>query len=335
MMDRREFSVTLGLATAAGIVRPRALYGAGQQATVFDWREIGSGLHVAFGAGGNVLALADGGSLLLVDTKHAGYGQALHMEAERFGGALRAVVNTHHHPDHIGSNPFFTSQVPVLGQTRGVPRAAAWGESTINGILEDPIGRLEQMTQQVRNMDLDGSATNAGVESMAAYVSMAENMKPSDFSATETFDSDLEKTVGATVVQLRYIDRGHTDNDAFVYLPQRNVIHGGDLFFNGLHPRIDVSADATTVGWQRCITAMIELADDDTVCIPGHGDISDIDGLRSFYDYFDILRAFVQKEIAAGRTRAQISEMQPPEFREWSTARLSDNLGVVYDEITS
>ena len=80
---------------------------------------------------------------------------------------------------------------------------------------------------------------------------------------------------------------------------------------------------------------MIETCNNDTVCVPGHGEISDVDGLRSFHNYFDILRAFVQKEIDAGRTRAQITEMQPPEFREWSRRRLDQNLGVVYDELTA
>ena len=148
-------------------------------------------------------------------------------------------------------------------------------------------------------------------------------------------DGELEVTVGTTRVELRHIDRGHTDNDIFVFIPEANVLHGGDLFFNRVHPRIDVGADATTVGWQRCLDAMIDAADNDTVCIPGHGDISDIDGLRSFHGYFDILRSLVQKEIAAGRTREQIMEMQPAEFRDWPANRLNQNLGIVYDELTS
>lgn len=335
MIDRREFSVTLGLAAAAGLVRPRAVFGTGQRATVFDWQRINDSMRVAIGAGGNVLAVSDGGSLLLIDTKHVGYGQALRSEAESGGARLERVINTHHHPDHIGSNPFFTGEVPVVSQTRGVARARTFGEQTLSGVLQDPVGRLESMTGQVRDMQIATPAKNAGTESMAAFVAMAERLKPSDFAATESFDGELEVSVGSTRAELRYIDHGHTDNDIFVLFPQANVLHGGDLFFNGLHPRIDVGAGATTVGWQRCITAMIELADADTVCIPGHGDISDIDGMRSFYGYFDILRTVVQVGIDAGRSREQIAEMQPPEFREWSTARLSDNLGIVYDELTS
>jgi len=335
ILDRREFSTTMALAAAAGLVRPRATFGLGQQATVFDWRPINDSMRVAFGAGGNVLAVSGGGNLLLVDTKHVGYGKALRTEAESFAGPVQRVINTHHHPDHIGSNPFFTGEVPVVGQTRGVARAAAFGEQTVAGILEDPLGRLERMNRQVRDLDISGAAKNVGSESMAAFVAMAESMKAADFSATETFDRELEVTVGATRVELRHIDRGHTDNDIFVFLPAANVIHGGDLFFNGLHPRIDVGADGTTVGWQRCINAMIEVADNDTVCIPGHGDISDISGLRSFHGYFDILRSFVRREIDAGRTREQIMEMQPSEFRDWPTNRLNQNLGTVYDELTA
>ncbi len=334
-MNRRELSTTLALAAAAGLVRPRAGFGGGQQATVFDWRTINDSMHVAVGGGGNVLAVSDGGNLLLVDTKNAGYGKVLRTEAEARGGRLRRVINTHHHPDHIGGNPFFTGEVPVVGQSRGVARASAFGEQSIAALKEDPVGRLERMNRQVRGLDTSAEAKAVGSESMAAFVAMAESMEGTDFAATETFDDELEVTVGSTRVELRHIDRGHTDNDLFVFLPEANVIHGGDLFFNGLHPFIDVGAGATTMGWQRCIDAMIEAADDETVCIPGHGDLSDIDGLRSFRGYFDILRTFVQGEIDAGRTREQIMEMQPPEFREWPANRLNQNLGTVFDEITA
>ena len=36
MFNRREFSTTLALASASGLVRPRATFGIGQQSTVFD-----------------------------------------------------------------------------------------------------------------------------------------------------------------------------------------------------------------------------------------------------------------------------------------------------------
>lgn len=333
-MDRREFSVMLGLAAAAGVVRPRALFGSGQQATVFDWQPINDTMHAGFGAGGNVMVIAGGGGSLLVDTKNAGYGRVLRAEAEAIGGPLQQVINTHHHGDHIGGNPFFTGDVPVIGQARGVARATASGQQTIEGLREDPAGRLERLQRQIGGMEISADARAAGAESAESFVAMAESLQGSAFAATETFDSELEVTIGTTRVELRHISRGHTDNDLFVYLPQANVIHAGDLFFNGIHPFIDVSADATTTGWQRCIDAMIEVADAGTVCIPGHGPLSDVEGLRAFHGYFDTLRAFVQRQINAGRTREQITEMQPEEFNDWPPARLNQNLGIVYDELT-
>ena len=80
---------------------------------------------------------------------------------------------------------------------------------------------------------------------------------------------------------------------------------------------------------------MIELCDTYTTVIPGHGPITDVDGLWAFSKYFDDLRDFVQKEIGAGRTKEQIMEMQPPAFRDMPARRRNTNLGVVYDELTS
>ena len=337
MFNRREFSTTLALCAASGLVRPRAAFGVGQQATVFDWRSINDSMQVAFGAGGNVLAVTDGGSLLLVDTKNAGFGKVLRSEAESFGGTLESVINTHHHGDHIGGNPFFTAaDIPVYGQERGVQRALRAGSQTLAGILRDPIARLQRLEQQVQNMDVATPARNAGSESVAAFIAMGdEQMTAMNFTATETFEDEFEVEVGSTTVELRHIDLGHTDNDVFVFIDDASVLHGGDLFFNGLHPFIDTSADATTVGWQNCLAEMIDVANNDTVVIPGHGEITDIDGLRDFSNYFDILRDFVQKEIDAGRSRELIMEMQPPEFDDWSPRRLNQNLGIVYDELTA
>jgi glyoxylase-like metal-dependent hydrolase (beta-lactamase superfamily II) len=334
-LDRRELSVMLGLAGVAGVVWPRALFGGGQQVTFFDWRPINEGMRVAFGAGGNALVVREGGRSLLVDCKNAGFGGVLRAEAEAFGGPLARVINTHHHGDHIGGNPAFTGDIPVVGQARGVARATEGGRSTLEGIRSDPAGRLERLERQVQNLEVSAGARRAGSESVAGFVAGAAEMEGSDFAATETFDDQLEVRLGTLAIELRHIDRGHTDNDLFVRIPAANVVHGGDLFFNGLHPFIDTGAGATTVGWQRCIAAMVEQCNADTVVIPGHGELSDVNGLRAFSGYFDTLRRVVQQAIRDGRTREQITELQPVEFRDWPAARLNQNLGIVYDELTA
>ena len=335
MFNRREFSSTLALAAAAGMALPRRLLGLTQQDTVFDWRPINERMRAAYGAGGNALVVSDGGRSLLIDCKNAGFGGVLRAEAEAFGGPLAHVVNTHHHGDHIGGNPAFTGDVPVVGQARGVARATEGGNSTLEGIRSDPAGRLERLERQVQNMEISAAARRAGSESLAGFVAGAAEMEGTDFAATETFDDELEVRLGTLVVELRHIDRGHTDNDLFVLIPAANVLHGGDLFFNGLHPFIDTGAGATTVGWQRCLAAMVEQCDADTVVIPGHGELSDVNGLRAFSGYFDTLRRLVQQAIRDGRTREQITALQPVEFSDWPAARLNQNLGVVYDELTA
>jgi glyoxylase-like metal-dependent hydrolase (beta-lactamase superfamily II) len=335
MFNRREFSSALALAAAGGVALPNALLARAQQDTVFDWRPINDLMRVAFGAGGNVLVMREGGRSLLVDTKNAGFGAVLRAEAEAFGGPLSHVVLTHHHGDHIGGTPAFRPDVPVVGQTRGVARATEGGNGTLEAVRSDPAGRLERLERQVQSMGLSEEARRAGTEAVAGFVARAAQMEGSEFAATETFDDAREVRLGTFVVELRHIDRGHTDNDLFVLIPAANVLHGGDLFFNGLHPFIDTSAGATTVGWQRCLAAMVEQCDADTVVIPGHGEISDVNGLRAFSGYFDTLRRLVEQAIRDGRTREQVTALQPVEFSDWPAARLNQNLGVVYDELTA
>jgi len=333
-MDRREFSVTLGLAAAAGLVVPRVSFGA-QRATVFDWQSINDSMRVAMGGGGNVLAIASGGNTLVVDAKNPGYGKVLRDEAEDFGGPVSMVLNTHHHGDHSGGNPAFSGDVPVYGQANGVGRTAASGQQTLGAIREDPVGMLERLQRQFTNPNspLDASAREAGSESIAEFVGMAESLEPSAFSASETFVDSTEVAVGDIAVELHHLGNAHTDNDAFVYIPGANVIHCGDLFFNGLHPYIDVGAGATTMGWQDVIEGILAAGNADTVVIPGHGPISDPDGLRAFQGYFDTLRNVVMAGIEAGRSREEIIATEPPQFADWPDARRSQNLGIVYDEL--
>ena len=335
MLNRRQFSSTLAVAAAGGLtLPPRALARWAQEATLFDWRVINPDIRVAFGAGGNAMVVRSGGGSLLVDTKLAGYGQVLRAEAEAFGGPLERVVNTHHHGDHVGGNPTFTGDVSVVAQTLCARRAATSAEGTIAAIREDPVGRLESMTNRVRGMEAPGAALNEGAKSVADFIASVADMNAMAFAATNTFLEELQLRVGDTVVELRHIDNGHTDNDVFVRLPGANVIHCGDLFFNGMHPFIDVSADATTVGWQRNLAAMIDVCDADTMVIPGHGELSDVDGLRAFSQYFDTLREIVRKAIQDGRTRNEVTEMNPTAFDGMPPRRLQDNLGIVYDELT-
>ena len=67
---------------------------------------------------------------------------------------------------------------------------------------------------------------------------------------------------------------GHTDGDSAVLFEQPNVLHTGDLFFNGRFPYIDQGAGGNVEGYMESVQQLLNRIDDDTVIIPGHGALS-------------------------------------------------------------
>ena len=60
-----------------------------------------------------------------------------------------------------------------------------------------------------------------------------------------TFASETTLHLNGDEIRLVSVPPAHTDGDIFVHFEKADVIHAGDLFFNGRYPFIDYS----TGGW--------------------------------------------------------------------------------------
>lgn len=332
-LDRRDFAKLMAGGALGSFVIPSSLRAAlggplrlrGQE-PFFQWTAVAPGVHVATGQGGNVMVVANGGEALISDSKNLGYGFTLRREAEAVGGApLRHAVNTHHHGDHVGGNVAFTTDLPLIGHPNAQARLGEWAQ----GVVGQENERLARTASQMREQGGDPQV----IEEIERLVSELRSMSPDRFVPNQTVSDTEEVSVGGRAVQLRHADRGHTDNDLFLYVPQVNLIHTGDLLFVGRHPFIDAPGGATTAGWQRCLEAMMRFADGGTVVIPGHGEITDRAGLQRQWDYFEGMRASVTAAVAEGRTREEVMALTPSVFEGLGDG--ARNLGVVYDEVTA
>ena len=69
-------------------------------------------LYVIPGAGGNTTVFVTQAGIVLVDTKLANNGAAILGQVRTISGrAVSMIINTHSHPDHIGSNDYFGATV--------------------------------------------------------------------------------------------------------------------------------------------------------------------------------------------------------------------------------
>lgn len=336
--DRRRFAKLLAGTALAGLVRPDSLLGAaptnglasatrgrGARRAFFEWRPIGTRIHAAIGQGGNVMLLRDGGQALISDSKNLGYGYTLRREAEAFGTPLTYAINTHHHGDHIGGNAAFTTDIPLISHTNAQTRIRTWAQGTVGQANE----RLARAATEIREQGGDAAAA-AEIERLGREL---ESMSADRFVPTQVLTAENEIRVGGRTVQLRWVDRGHTDNDVFLFVPDENVMHTGDLLFVGRHPFIDTSSGATTVGWQRILRAMIDTVNAETTVIPGHGDITNRAGLQRQWDYFEQTRDAVTAAVREGRTREQVLALTPAAIADVPGSP-QRTLGVIYDEVT-
>jgi len=330
---RRDFlGRVIGLASGAAaasalpwsaIAQPDASGRALPARRVFDFREIKPGLLAIFELGGNaVLLINDRNKALLSDCKHVHAGYTLRREIEAQGYAFEKIVNTHHHLDHSGGNHAFTDDLELIAHANLTPRVRA---------------QTEQAKSRARRAveGEPGAAGDAFRRDLIRFEERIDDLTPDDFApSTEMADAEMDVRLGEHVVNLRYVTNAHTDNDVFLYFPAHNVMHTGDLLFHELHPFIDVGAGATTRGWQQCLEVMIKRCDSETIVVPGHGEITDVDGLKGMSKYFDQLRDVVSKAMKEGRSREEITQMRPDVFAGRGFERmLPANLGVVHDEL--
>jgi glyoxylase-like metal-dependent hydrolase (beta-lactamase superfamily II) len=98
-----------------------------------------------------------------------------------------------------------------------------------------------------------------------------------------TFDTSQEIRLGGRTVRAIHTGRGHTDGDVVVHFVEQRVLHVGDLFFNGHYPNIDLEAGGSVREWAPTVERVLAL--DFERVMPGHGPLSNRDGLRSYQGF--------------------------------------------------
>jgi len=100
---------------AAGFQAPA---GRGPQGpNVAEIEKVNDRLYMITGGGGNTAAFITDAGVVLVDTKLAGWGQAIMDKVKSVTNKpITTIINTHTHGDHNGSNEFFGASVEFVAQ---------------------------------------------------------------------------------------------------------------------------------------------------------------------------------------------------------------------------
>ena len=126
-----------------------------------------------------------------------------------------------------------------------------------------------------------------------------------------TFSESLSLHLNDHHIHVFHVARAHTDGDSVVYFPDANVIHTGDILFNGMFPFIDLDSGGSVDGYLDAQHEILMLAGDDTKIIPGHGPLADKSALQAAYDMLSDTRDRVRTLVAAGKSEDEILTMNP------------------------
>jgi cyclase len=89
-----------------------------------------------------------------------------------------------------------------------------------------------------------------------------------------TYQQGVTFHLNGDTIKVMHLPAGHTDSDSVVWFEEANVLHPGDLFFQGRFPYIDLNGGGTVAGYIKNVTQLIGMLKDDTKIIPGHGDLA-------------------------------------------------------------
>jgi glyoxylase-like metal-dependent hydrolase (beta-lactamase superfamily II) len=262
------------------------------------------------------LIVGDGRSLL-VDTLFDVQLTASMLEtlADHTAGApIDTVVNTHANGDHCYGN------VEVTRRWSGVEIVAS--VATATEMPEVPPSMLAALN------DTEGEVGELFRHFFGAF----------DFEGielelpTRTFEGRLDVDVGGRLVELIEVGPAHTAGDTIVHVPDASTIYTGDILFIGGTPIVWAGPVSN---WIAACDLIVDL-DVDTV-VPGHGPVTDLDGVRAVGDYLEFVEGEARSRFDSGmdafdaaRDLARLLGVDE-RFREWGEfGRISVNVDSVY-----
>jgi len=270
---------------------------------VVEATRVAGNVFMITGRGGNIgLCVGDDGAFLIDDQYAPLTKQILATVAELTPEPVRFVVNTHWHGDHTGGNE-------NLGE----------------------VGAIIVAHENVRK--------RLSTEQFMAAFDRTVPAAPEGALPVITFNDSVTFHWNDEQLHVIHVKPAHTDGDAIIHFREANVIHVGDVYFNGMYPFIDVSAGGRIAGMIEAVDSVLEMADDRTKLIPGHGELSGVTELRAYRAMLRTVHDRVQKLIADGRSRDDVIAAKPTRDldAQWGRGFMKPDqwVGIVYDSMAN
>jgi glyoxylase-like metal-dependent hydrolase (beta-lactamase superfamily II) len=128
---------------------------------------------------------------------------------------------------------------------------------------------------------------------------------------TITFDQSMNAWHNGDSLDLVHFDPAHTDSDIYVHFHNANVLHAGDIWFNGMYPFIDEATGGVIGGMIHASEKALAVADNNTKIIPGHGQLGSKADLQKYRDMLSAIRDKVAAIKASGASEQEAIARKP------------------------
>jgi glyoxylase-like metal-dependent hydrolase (beta-lactamase superfamily II) len=126
-----------------------------------------------------------------------------------------------------------------------------------------------------------------------------------------TFPDKVTFHVNGQEARVFHLPAAHTDGDAAILFVEANVIAPGDIVFRGIFPYIDLDNGGSVAGYKDAMKTLIDMANEDTKFISGHGPLATRAGLVEDLAMLVDAEARVKALIDKGMDAEQIVASDP------------------------
>jgi glyoxylase-like metal-dependent hydrolase (beta-lactamase superfamily II) len=236
--------------------------------------DLGHGVYMLEGAGGNVTVAVGSNGVIMVDSEFAPMHDKLKAAIAKITNQpVEYLINTHYHGDHTGGNAAFGKEGVIIVAHRNVKNRLANPSPGANG------------------------------QTPAAA--------PKEALPTSVYSDSMTVAVAGPAARVVHIANAHTDGDSFVYFTDANVLAVGDTGGPNRYPNMDVRGGGTIDGLIAASQEFLDTANATTKIVPGHGPLSTKADFQAYHDMLVDIRGRVAKLKADGKTEDQAVAAKP------------------------
>jgi glyoxylase-like metal-dependent hydrolase (beta-lactamase superfamily II) len=227
------------------------------------------------GAGGNIGLSVGADSVFVIDDQFAPLAPKIKAAIAKITPKpVQFVLNTHFHGDHTGGNEGLASAGALI-------------------VAHDNVRKRLSSDQLIGLFNQRQAAT------------------PKAGLPVVTVAGEIRFHINGDELHAWHAPNAHTDGDLIVHFRNSDVVHMGDVFFNGSYPFIDSGSGGSADGLIAAMDRVLALATDKTRVIPGHGPLASKADLKAQRDMLAAVTQRIKDQRKAGRSDAEIIAAKP------------------------